>query len=211
MDLLTTFEVGQAYKTLMVRYILVDADTSYNLLIGRCTLNQLGAVVSTPHMAMKFAALNGTIITIKADPKEAQQCYMYSLKITPYSLKTIEERATQIEELETPLAECNNVVLEGGQQSETETVTGDTIGDGVDLDPRAEFEEGRPTFDEPMTTVRLGAGFHHVTRMGLRTHKQVRDDVERVLISNSDLFAWSPTDMPGIDPGFMCHRLALLP
>jgi len=39
----------------------------------------------------------------------------------------------------------------------------------------------------------------------------VRDEIEQVLITTADLFAWSLTDMPGIDPDFMCHKLALLP
>ena len=110
-NLLTTFGVGKAYRTITVRYILVDADTSYNILIRCCTLNQLGTVVSTPRMAMKFPASNGDIITVKADPKEARQCYMQSLKISPYSVKTREEQATQTEELEAPLAKCNHVEL----------------------------------------------------------------------------------------------------
>lgn len=79
---------------LIVCYILVEVDTSYNVLIGRWTLNQLGAVVSIPHMAMKFPALNGPTITVKADPKEARQCYMQSLRINLYSLKTIREQMT---------------------------------------------------------------------------------------------------------------------
>jgi len=95
-DLLTTFGRGQSYRTLTVRYILVDADTTYNVLIRQRTLNRLGAVVSTPHMAMKFPATNGEIITIKADPKEARQCYMQSLRVTPYTLRTtVEGQATQ--------------------------------------------------------------------------------------------------------------------
>jgi len=46
-------------------------------------------------------------------------------------------------------------MLEGEQQSKAKILTDK---EEVDLDPRAEFEEGRPTFDEPMTTVRLGVG-----------------------------------------------------
>ncbi|XP_020235392.1 uncharacterized protein LOC109815163 [Cajanus cajan] len=38
----------------MVKYLLVDANTSYNIIIGRPTLNQLGAMVSTLHLTMKF-------------------------------------------------------------------------------------------------------------------------------------------------------------
>jgi len=34
---------------LIVQYVLVDADTSYNALIDHWTLNQLGAIVSMWH------------------------------------------------------------------------------------------------------------------------------------------------------------------
>ncbi|RDX77022.1 hypothetical protein CR513_42916, partial [Mucuna pruriens] len=37
-----------------VRYLVVEADTSYNVLISRPTLNTLGAIVSTPHLVKKF-------------------------------------------------------------------------------------------------------------------------------------------------------------
>nr|KYP56520.1 Retrovirus-related Pol polyprotein from transposon opus [Cajanus cajan] len=30
-----------------------------------------------------------------------------------------------------------------------------------------------------------------------------------ILIKNADLFAWSSADMPGIDPNFICHKLAI--
>ncbi|XP_020218715.1 uncharacterized protein LOC109801949 [Cajanus cajan] len=69
----------------MVKYLLVEAYTSYNIIIGRPTLNQLGAVVSTSHLTMKFSRHNGDIISIKANQKIARQCYVESLKVsTPY-------------------------------------------------------------------------------------------------------------------------------
>jgi len=43
-----------------MKYILVEEN---NVLTERRTFNQLGVVVSTPHMAMKFLAVNDTIIT----------------------------------------------------------------------------------------------------------------------------------------------------
>lgn len=81
------------------------------MLIGQRTLNQLNAVDSTPHMAMKFPVLNETIITLKMDPKEVWQCYIQSLKVNPYSLKTVGEQATQTEEMQAPLVECHNVEI----------------------------------------------------------------------------------------------------
>ena len=34
---------------------------------------------------------------------------------------------------------------------------------------------------------------------------------EKFLFENLDVFAWSPTDMPAIDPAIICHRLAVNP
>ena len=207
-DLLTTFGRRQAYRTLMVRYILVDADTTYNVLIERRMLNQLRAIVSTPHMAMKFPVSNGEIITVKADPKKARQCYMQSLRVVPYTLRTtMEGQAAQAVGKQSPeTTECNNMesaptpVLKDKSQEYGE----------IDLDPRAEFEENRPTFGEPLTTVTISADQLHTTRIGLASSREIRKELERVLLANADLFALSPADMPRIDPDFMCHRLALL-
>jgi len=54
-DLHTRFgEPGRRQKTISVWYIVVDVNTSYNALLGRPSLNKLGAIVSTLHLAMKF-------------------------------------------------------------------------------------------------------------------------------------------------------------
>ena len=48
---------------------MVDIDTSYKIIIGKRTLDQLVAVVSTPNMAMKFLDEHGNIITVKRNPR----------------------------------------------------------------------------------------------------------------------------------------------
>ena len=54
-DLDTKFGEGnECYKTIRVRYLLVDAESSNNILLGRPSLNKLGTIVSTPHLAMKL-------------------------------------------------------------------------------------------------------------------------------------------------------------
>jgi len=62
----------------------VEADTSYLALIGKKTLNELGAIVSMLYLKMKFPTLTGEIITIKDDQKQARQCYVKILKVAPY-------------------------------------------------------------------------------------------------------------------------------
>ncbi|XP_020239392.1 uncharacterized protein LOC109818356 [Cajanus cajan] len=60
------------HRDIQVKYIVVQANTSYNILLGRPSLNALGAIVSTPHLAMKFPSAKGNILTIHADQKAAR-------------------------------------------------------------------------------------------------------------------------------------------
>jgi len=68
-------------KTIKIRYLLIDANTSYNVLLGRPSLNLLRAIMSTPHLAMKFPLSMGDIITVHVDQKIAWECYAASLRV----------------------------------------------------------------------------------------------------------------------------------
>ena len=81
---MTTFGQGQLSKSFTIRYLIIDANTSYIILIGWKTLKKLGAIVSTLHLKMKFPTLTGVIVTAKADQKQARQCCAESLKVAPY-------------------------------------------------------------------------------------------------------------------------------
>jgi len=70
-DLVTTFGRGKATRKIKIRYLVVDACTSYNALLGRSSLNKLGAIVSTPHLAMKFPIEKGEIATIYVNQRDA--------------------------------------------------------------------------------------------------------------------------------------------
>ncbi|XP_014491061.1 uncharacterized protein LOC106753722 [Vigna radiata var. radiata] len=66
-DLRVSLGTETGAKELRVCFLLVEADTSYNVLLGRPCLNAFGAIVSTPHLAMKYPADDGTIRTVRAD------------------------------------------------------------------------------------------------------------------------------------------------
>jgi len=90
-DLHTRFgEPHRGQKTISVRYIVVDVNISYNALLGQPSLNKLGAIVSTLHLAMKFPSDRGTVATVYADQKTASECYVASLKMK--SIETIAKR-----------------------------------------------------------------------------------------------------------------------
>jgi len=61
-------------------YLVVNAVSTYNLLLGRPSLNRLGAVASTRHMKMKLPSLKGGVIIIKFGQKAVRKCYENSLK-----------------------------------------------------------------------------------------------------------------------------------
>ena len=66
---MTTFGQGKLSNSFTIMYLIIDANTSYFALIGRKMLNELGAIVSIPHLKIKFPSLTGEIVTVKADQK----------------------------------------------------------------------------------------------------------------------------------------------
>jgi len=75
-----TFSDESIARTITIRYIVVNASSSYNLYLGRPSLNRLGAVASTAHMKMKLPSFERGLITIKADQKTTRKCYESNLK-----------------------------------------------------------------------------------------------------------------------------------
>ena len=69
-ELYTTFGQEKHCKTIRIWYLVIDA-------------SQLMAIVSTPHLAMKFPSPTGDILTVHVDQKEARKCYTESLRVEP--------------------------------------------------------------------------------------------------------------------------------
>jgi len=83
-DLYTTFgEDKNLNWTIKIRYLIVEANTSYNILLGRPYLNVLWSFVSTPHLAMKFSFASSDIVMIHVDQKVARESYVTSLRVEP--------------------------------------------------------------------------------------------------------------------------------
>ena len=67
LEVRTTFTDVAASRTESIRYLVVNANSAYNILLGRTALNRLRAVSSTRHMKMKLPNLSGKVIVIKSD------------------------------------------------------------------------------------------------------------------------------------------------
>ena len=151
----TTFTKGTTSRTANIRYLVVNAPSAYNILLGRLALNMIG-VVASRLMKMKLPSLKGTVITIKSDQKKAKKCYENCLKTK------------------------RGVLVVTTQPLREEGVT------------RAEIAwERRPELAEDMFEREIGG--------------------KKFIARHLDAFAWSASDMPGIDPEFLCYRLSMDP
>jgi len=46
-------------------------------------------------------------------------------------------------------------------------------------------------------------------KLGTRLQPEQRDILTPTLINNTDLFAWSVADLPGVDPHVASHKLSI--
>ena len=67
----------QAIKA--VRFLIVDASSAYNILLGRPSLNAIRAIPSAYHMVIKFPTVNG-VGMLRGDQRVARECYSVSMK-----------------------------------------------------------------------------------------------------------------------------------
>ncbi|XP_057418564.1 uncharacterized protein LOC130712763 [Lotus japonicus] len=75
LDLDTTFGEFENAKTVKVRYLILGAVGSYNMIIGWNTLNRLCAVISIAHPAVNYLLPNGRIGRVVVDQKSERECY----------------------------------------------------------------------------------------------------------------------------------------
>ncbi|XP_057452479.1 uncharacterized protein LOC130744307 [Lotus japonicus] len=80
-DLDTIFGFDENAKLLRVRYLVLQVVASYNVIIGRNTLNRLCAVISTAHLAVKYPLMCGRVGKIVVDQRRGRECYNNCLSL----------------------------------------------------------------------------------------------------------------------------------
>ena len=65
--------------TTAVRFLIVDAPSAYNILLGRPSLNAIRVVPSAYQMVIKFPTTNG-VGMVRGDQRLARECYSASMK-----------------------------------------------------------------------------------------------------------------------------------
>ncbi|XP_072067043.1 uncharacterized protein [Arachis hypogaea] len=177
----TTLGEHPLSKTNDIQYLVVDCFSPYNLILGRPFLNKFGAIVSTVHLCVKFPLQDDQVVTVHGDHKEARQCYNISMKF--------QNRSTQ---------QVNNVDLKQKEH---------TL---ADLDPRADFLE-RPKPSDDLQKMYFNNNPNKFTYVGKSINTTKLQAITTFLQEHADLFTWTPSDMPAIDPKIISHKLAINP
>jgi len=218
-ELRTTFMDGTVARTEKIKYLVLNAPSAYNILLGRPTLNMLGAVPSIRHMKLKLPSMEGVVITIKSDQKEARHCYENNLKqqrsvchVTSTPPPGVDERRLEVAGLVRGTqgdVEMEQAVLGGSRVAQVEAEKESMITPRESGIARAVItSEKRPHPAEGWVETEIrGKKFKLGGPLSENARRQIAGVIERHL----DAFAWSASDMPGIDPDLLCYCLAMDP
>ncbi|KAL0391381.1 UNVERIFIED_CONTAM: Transposon Ty3-G Gag-Pol polyprotein [Sesamum latifolium] len=180
----------------MLKFLVVDAPSSYNIIMGRPSLNSFRAVASTYHMKLKFPAYRG-IGEEKGDRRIARECHANTLKKKSHPPM---ERRTQIPSQEKKrLEESRDHSLPPLEQHEQQM-------------RKRRIEEEKLAAAEKLKDVQVVEGeSEKTTLIGTAMGPRTEEELVQFLRVNSDVFAWTVHDLEGINPEVMTHKLNVNP
>ena len=167
-QLVLTLGEPPCQATTTTRFLIVDATSAYNMLLGRPSLNAIKAIPSAYHMIIKFPTVHG-VGMVRGDQRVARECYTASMK----------QRAV------------DNVNVD-------------------ELDMRDEVLT-RPEPSEELEPVQLDDDLEHLAYIGTKLAGDLKSILTQFLRQNRDVFAGKQSDMGGIDPAVITHRLNTSP
>ncbi|CAA0810854.1 Unknown protein, partial [Striga hermonthica] len=119
---------GVTRNVRMVRFVVVGAESSYNIIMGRTSLNAFQAVVSTYHMTIKYP-VGENVGEIAGDQLTSRSCY----QTTVSNNKQLAQRQTKPKEEE--------ISQLGGSRSKEDRQRLEKGKGKVDIQPGGEVEE----------------------------------------------------------------------
>ncbi|XP_057432295.1 uncharacterized protein LOC130725052 [Lotus japonicus] len=177
-ELSTIFGEGKNVETFVIKFLVVKCTSPYNVLIGRPSLNRLGAIISTRHLTVKYPLSKGGVGVLMADQIVARKCYSESFKQYGHMGKKAVKEGHRVYEIEMNQAEAS-------------------------LDPHDGFIESKMTSEEETKVVAIG---ERNLKVGTSLSASQQDRLVKLLDENMDFFAWSAKDLPGIDPFKHCPK-----
>ncbi|KAL0451528.1 UNVERIFIED_CONTAM: hypothetical protein Slati_1130900 [Sesamum latifolium] len=175
---------GATRKTCLLKFLVVDVPSAYNVILGRPTLNTFQAVISTYHMKIKFPTPGG-VGEVQGDPLKSRRCYVDTIR------KGQKRNGDDAPDRAPPSKKGK--VPEGESSEETKTPT-----------------KVQPT-EELLNIEIIPGNPDKTTRIGSHLDEEARKEITLCLQRNADIFAWTPQDLEGIDPQVITHHLNIDP
>ncbi|KAM2686311.1 hypothetical protein EV2_009212 [Malus domestica] len=181
--------------TITTNFLVVDCPTAYNVIFGRTDINDLKAMVSIHMLLMKFPTPYGNGY-ISGDQLSARSCYNTSVKQqhlhVPKETLSIHDQV-----IKTSPDEANLDLHIGNSQPN-------------DLRDDSFTQQAQPT--EELENVSISKDYSdRMVKIGITLSPPIRLALISFLQENTEVFAWSYEDMPGISPDIICYRLSINP
>ncbi|XP_073046154.1 uncharacterized protein [Primulina eburnea] len=71
---------GDLRKTVMIVFTVVDALSSYNIILGRPAMNEMRAIASNDHQKIKFP-VRGRVEEVRGDQSSSRRCYGETVRV----------------------------------------------------------------------------------------------------------------------------------
>lgn len=153
-------------------------------------MNVFQMVVSTFHVKMKFPVADN-VGEVRGEQFSARRCYYEALRL--------QGRVDNI----------NETTTSGKRPGDT------TAGQKEEKRPKQDPEEKAEPYIRPMedlVLVEIVPGKQgHTTKIGNQMEKKKEEELVKFMCDNHDVFAWSPTDIKGINPKVIVHKLNVRP
>ena len=163
----------------MIDFLVINKLSDFNVVLSKPPFRALKVITSVYHLLMKFPTPND-MGQVHGNQNEARECYNQANRNV--------SRPRQV-----------NIV---DQWPPSEGPLDDTI------DPRSPNEEAITRPIEDLVDLSLDdKELSKVLKLGKNLSDEPREAISAFLKQNLDMFAWTHSDMEGIDPEIMCHRL----
>ncbi|GAU47137.1 hypothetical protein TSUD_379150, partial [Trifolium subterraneum] len=215
-DLIVTFGHNEMAKSIKVKFLVVDCPSLYQCIIGITAIADLPAVVSTAHLKMKYYTDKGQVATLQGDIEAARRCFNAAYKGQSYvgPVPEAKKSKTSSEQPETstkppppqPPQNVSLVDLDSRHSKQEHKVEKKLRKDNKEADA-ASRENLRPIPDGDFELIPLGEDPSRNLKIGKDVPDLARKQLVACLKDNADLFAWSASEMPGLDPNIACHQL----
>ncbi|KAM2340798.1 hypothetical protein ACFX1X_020214 [Malus domestica] len=190
-----TISTGTYIATITTNFLVLDCPTVYNVILGRTGINDLKAMVSTHMLLMKFPTLYGNGY-IRGDQFSARSSYNTSVK--QQHLHVPKETLSIHNQVIKTSPDNANLDLHGSNNQSD--------------DPRDDSftQQAQPT--EELEKISISKDYlDHMVKIGTTLSPPIQLALISFLQENTEVFAWSYDDMPGISPDIICHRLSIDP